>query len=365
MALDWHIDILWDDTEYILNGGYETLGGGGVWDEWSEHEDDGSFDNETVNVYSGVNAAKCTTGPSVDTDMYQTITVTAETDYELTIWTAGDGTYDGRYKVTDQTHAADIIEMTHTGVTGTDYEEVVEQFTTPAGCTSIRVYLYSPDTNGGICYYDEVSLLQWEAEEDRAVHPLKITRGRKDQFSSIQACKLTFTLDNSTERYDAWNTGSAIYPNVKPRRRVRVAVDFPDALLLEDGYYLLLEDGGRILLGSSTSYEIFHGRIEEIRPSGGIGNKRVTVTAYDGWKDFAGHSASIALQESITPDTAIGLLLDDVGWPDSPTYRDLDTGNDTLDYWWCNQSVICRRNRLSRRSFLPYNTHIPVCILLE
>jgi len=36
------------------------------------------------------------------------------------------------------------------------------------------------------------------------------------------------------------------------------------------------------------TYDLFAGRIDKIKPSGKVGKKRVTITAYDAWKDFAG-----------------------------------------------------------------------------
>jgi len=310
------------------------------------------------------------------------------------------------------------------------------------------------ETGDRILLGDDATIYTDEAAY--AIPPLQITRGRKDQFETIQAGKLTLTLDNSTRRFDAWNASSAIYPNVKPRRRIKIALQYDNAeyvtnggmesgdpptgwtdlnsTLVSDaveyhggaasmhvtvttgggagayqdfavtpgaymtftgwkksrdaasGTYFSIQDRTNLdylYTGTPTadpvwerySYtflvpdtceelrvlcrvenagdeawfddvsltgatvDLFHGRIEDIRPSGGIGSKRVTITAYDGWKDFAGHSASIALQESITAVTALGLLLDDVGWPAGASFRDLDVGNDTLSYWWCNQAV--------------------------
>lgn len=77
---------------------------------------------------------------------------------------------------------------------------------------------------------------------------------------------------------------------------------------------------------------LFTGRIEDIEPSGGIGNRKVLITAYDGLRDLAEVDVPAELQKAIRTDEGITAVLDASGWPAAE--RSLDAGNDTLGYWW-------------------------------
>jgi len=147
-------------AEMLSNEGFETAGDGGVdiWANWTERASDGALANEVGSVHGGVDAAKVTAGVSLDTWVEQVITVAAGQEYVLDFWTRGDGTYSGRYSIYDVTHTADIYGNVDTGVTGAVYTEVTRSFTTPAGCTSVRIYLTCPGTATGVAYYDDVSV---------------------------------------------------------------------------------------------------------------------------------------------------------------------------------------------------------------
>ena len=147
----------------LSNPGFETAGGGtDVWADWTEIFADGAIANETTIVHAGTDAAKITAGASVNTYVFQAITVTPETNYILRFWTRGDGTYGGRYRIRDVTGAADIVAQAATGVTGAAYVEFLKEFTTPAGCVSVAIYLYCPGTNTGIVYFDATNAVAVE-----------------------------------------------------------------------------------------------------------------------------------------------------------------------------------------------------------
>jgi hypothetical protein len=147
-------------------------------------------------------------------------------------------------------------------------------------------------------------------DESARVTTLAIERGRDDEFSAFSAGKCTLTLENYDRRFDPWYTLSPIYGLVAPRRGVRVVATY----------------GG-------TDYPLFKGKLEDIEPSGHLGNRMVSVTAYDGLRDLAAVEVpNVAIQTSIATDAAIGLALTAAGWAVGD--RDLDAGNDTLGYWW-------------------------------
>ena len=147
-----------DETEKMSNAGFETAGGGDpdFWLNWMENAGAGTLADEGVIVFAGSHACKMTSGNPADTCVYQDITVVPGGIYYLDFHARGDGTNAGRYFVRDNTHAANILPMTSTGVTAAAYAEVALLFTVPAGCTSVGIYLYCTPVNGGVCYFDNV-----------------------------------------------------------------------------------------------------------------------------------------------------------------------------------------------------------------
>lgn len=146
-------------AEELVNGGFETAGGGGadIWGTWVETAGDGALADEVVLVHGGAHAAKVTAGPTLNTKVAETIAVVPGLAKTLLIWTAGDGVHAGRYRVYDVTHGADIVPVTSTGVVAAVYAQVPVTFSVPFGCTSIRLDLMCPATNGGIAYFDDIS----------------------------------------------------------------------------------------------------------------------------------------------------------------------------------------------------------------
>lgn len=138
----------------LSNHGFETAGAGDpdFWANWTEAANDGALANETVVIHEGNDAAKFTAGVNKTTSIIQAITVVAGKKYRIRIWTRGDGTNAGRYRVHDGTTY--LIAQTTTGVTGAAYAAVVDEFTVPTGKTSVNVWLDCPPVDGGICYFD-------------------------------------------------------------------------------------------------------------------------------------------------------------------------------------------------------------------
>ena len=142
----------------VENGDFEDNDASSDFDDWTENAGTGAVAVETTNVYEGDSAVKLTAGSSADTYLYQDFEVIKGSDYTLTFYTRGDGTYAGRYRIYDVTNSADITATTGTGVTGTTYTAVNADFTVPASCTRARVYFYCPSTNTGIAYFDYASI---------------------------------------------------------------------------------------------------------------------------------------------------------------------------------------------------------------
>lgn len=73
--------------------------------------------------------------------MYQIISVTENTQYTFSYWTELGTKLSNRYAIYNNTAGSFIIsETTATGVTAGAWHRVTVSFTTPAGCTGVRVY---------------------------------------------------------------------------------------------------------------------------------------------------------------------------------------------------------------------------------
>src|SRR6266508_1738173 len=61
----------------------------------------------------------------------------------------------------------------------------------------------------------------WTDVSSRLISVSAVT-GRQSELDDWQATSAEVVLDNSDRALDPLNTGSAYYPNVKPRRRIRL-----------------------------------------------------------------------------------------------------------------------------------------------
>lgn len=146
--------------ELLSNPGFETAGAGGtdVFANWNETSTLGSslIEQADDSIHGGTYSAKLT---NVDTNVQVNtgnIAVTPGALYKISFWTRGDGTKQGYYRIYDATNTTYITGYLTTGVTGTDWAEVVHYVTAPAGCVNLRLYLWLRLV--GVCYYDDVSI---------------------------------------------------------------------------------------------------------------------------------------------------------------------------------------------------------------
>lgn len=146
---------------------------------------------------------------------------------------------------------------------------------------------------------------------------LKTRRGREfflssggDGFEPFREGEFTAVLDNEDGRYDPYNTGSPLYGNVRPGRRVRLRV----------------KNGN-----TGTLYDIMAGSIDDIVPFREDGRGRARLVVKDGWRSLYDHNVRIAVQENLEADDLIGMVLDEAEWPWD---RDLGLGADAISYWW-------------------------------
>ncbi|MFA5379431.1 MAG: hypothetical protein WC455_26985 [Dehalococcoidia bacterium] len=150
-------------TELIVNGGFETLGAGDpdFFGSWIEYIEGGgaAIAIETTIVHGGIKALKLTAGSGAQAAQeHQSFTPIVGLSYNAVIWTQGDGANAGRVGWYDVTHSSWAVALQSTGVTGAVWTQITLPVTCPAGCASLRLYLQSPAVNGGIAYFDDVSV---------------------------------------------------------------------------------------------------------------------------------------------------------------------------------------------------------------
>lgn len=185
----------------LLNPGFETPGAGGadIWANWIETASDGALANEVVVIHQEVDACKMTAGVLSDTRVNQLFVATPGQRYRLRFWTQGDGVNAGVYHVWDATNGADIIGITSTGVTGAAYGMVSVEFTAPAGCISINVFLRCPPVNGGICYYDACEIRPtsgFSGDEGTLLTWIQVAAGAWTDGAIRRICYFSFNAAN-------------------------------------------------------------------------------------------------------------------------------------------------------------------------
>jgi hypothetical protein len=143
----------------MANGGFEILGGGGadVFASWTESvSGTGTVADEGALVHSGSHACKLSAGTG-DARVRHDSAVVANTLYNLSFWTRGDGVNAGKYAVWDATNAAWITTSTTTGITAASYSKFTTSFTAPAGCVSIEIYVIA-NVAASVIYFDDVNV---------------------------------------------------------------------------------------------------------------------------------------------------------------------------------------------------------------
>lgn len=180
----------------------------------------------------------------------------------------------------------------------------------------------------------------FDGNESSRLTYVKISRGRSqllDQvgegFQAVQDGSAIIHLRNDDGRFDGWNTGSALFPNVNYGKDVRMRVKDMETGII---------------------YPMFRGLITDIVPMGYGSAAKVAIHVSDGLMLLRNIVARVATQTGITPSAAIGMTLDAVSWPAS-LGRDLDADVETIPYWWAsgNRQAMSEIQDLAN-SFLGY-----------
>lgn len=140
---------------------------------------------------------------------------------------------------------------------------------------------------------------------------ISTVRGR-DQIRALappMAGRSDCEVDNQDRNFSPENTGSPLYGNLIPGRKLQVRAAY-----------------------SGTEYNLWTGYLDDLPQHPERQKRSVSLPSLGPFSRLVGKNISTALYQNIRTDEAIGYLLDAVGW--SATDRVLDTGKTTLDWWW-------------------------------
>lgn len=182
-------------TELVVNGGFETAGGGGddVFGTWTEAKGNGTIAVETGagNFHGGEKSAKLTTGADTAISIYQAIVTIPGYTYTLSYWVKGDGsTNKSAYAVYDVTNSADIKVKTAITTATNTWQNITVSFTAPSGCVSTKITLHGAASAGAVAYFDDVSVYPTHIPTATAVFKVAVdgvaqTRGLQTTFDDI------------------------------------------------------------------------------------------------------------------------------------------------------------------------------------
>jgi hypothetical protein len=153
----------------VLNGSFETAGGGGadVFANWTETASDGSIVSEAGGPH-GTKRALLTAGPNRNTNIQQNIAVTAGANYRLFFYasrTLSPSFVDApRFRVANITSGGDIIPINSLSptpipdVATVPFRTLSQRISVPPGCNTIGLVLQCPNTNGQEARFDYVVL---------------------------------------------------------------------------------------------------------------------------------------------------------------------------------------------------------------
>jgi len=134
-------------------------------------------------------------------------------------------------------------------------------------------------------------------------------RDQARALSPMASGRMAFELNNRSRDYSPENTASPLAGNVLPARRVRWQ---------------------RTL--SAVTYTMFQGFLDDFDVLPDLEQRSVRISCLDALARLRDTKISTTVYQGIRTGTAIGLVLDAIGWP--ATDRDLDPGATLIRFWW-------------------------------
>lgn len=138
---------------------------------------------------------------------------------------------------------------------------------------------------------------------------IRLASGDAEGFEYVRPGRAYVTLDNSTGRYNPFNTSSPLYPNILPGKYIKIRSRY-----------------------GATTYDVFSGIVTDIQPVSG-GMEQVRLECIDGMQYLNDQGVDVNIQTSIGVDDAANLILDAANWP-ALWGRDIQATTAALPYWW-------------------------------
>ena len=191
---------------------------------------------------------------------------------------------------------------------------VSSNITITPGTLALALTFYAPEIWVGTYKVD----IDWDNDGDfldayedvsSNVKSVHFTRGKSDELGTASVGQCSITLNNADGLYTPSNSGGSLYGNLLPKRPIRIRA-----------------------YKSSTVYNLFYGFIEEIIPHPHPSEQDCIIIAVDGLDFLSRHDMATALYKDTLTGTIHGYILTDAGW--STTMRTIDTGQDTVPYWY-------------------------------
>jgi len=155
------------------------------------------------------------------------------------------------------------------------------------------------DNNGNFTgTYDDISA---------DVKSIFYSRGKSDELGKAEVGQLSITLNNADGKYTP-GYGGVISALLLPKRPIKVSY------------------------GTATFAPQFYGFIEEIIPHPHLSEQDCIITAVDGIDFLSRNDMATILYKSTGTGAIHTAILDDASW--SASMRTLDTGQDTVPYWY-------------------------------
>ena len=135
-------------------------------------------------------------------------------------------------------------------------------------------------------------------------------RDQARAFSPVRSGEAAFKLNNASRMYSPENARSPLFGQLVPGRPVQITAT-----------------------QDAATTTIYRGFLDDFTVSPNKGDRTVTLSCLDLMARFAqANPISTPLYASVRTGTAIGYILDALGWPSGA--RDLDPGASTIRWWW-------------------------------
>lgn len=144
--------------------------------------------------------------------------------------------------------------------------------------------------------------------------PVNFRYGRDQDtaLAPVASASGSMLLNNRDRRFSPRNTASPLYGKVKPGRPVKITREV-----------------------SGTTYTLLDGITDDSPILPALQDRSVQVTLVDALAGFAGANVTVPLTRDIRTGTAVGLILDKLGWTGG---RDLDSGATVIPWFWLDRA---------------------------